>query len=95
MQMPYPSFIIHRASDGNWTWQFAIADGVAIAGAAASYRTQQECAQAIQMLREATGVVTFGSTDDLQRLASSIATPGGLADYGDNMVLKAESLAAA
>lgn len=64
-QNPFPAYWIFRDDRGRWSWKFAGADGNFIAASSTHYRSQQECARAIQLMRQATSAAIFGTLDDV------------------------------
>ena len=74
MRPSYPAYWIYLNDEGKWGWKFALSEGVFLVESPVHYRTQQECANAIQLLRQAKNLTVFATVDDLTSIASTMAS---------------------
>jgi uncharacterized protein len=58
---PFPSFLIFRDQQGNWSWNFAGPGGRILAKSAQSYTASQGCVRAIKLLKGSSEIPVVGS----------------------------------
>ena len=70
---PFPSFLIFRDQQGNWSWNFAGPGGRILAASPQAYPNSQACVRAIKLLKGSSETPVVGTPADFQAAKESRA----------------------